>query len=509
MILTWFILIPFIGGFSCWLGERVSVQAPRWIAVFSMMVLLALVVRVWMIGDYHVITPLLGQPHWGLEEQLPWMPEIGVSYHLGIDGLSLLLIALTAFLGVLSVACSWSEVQQNVGFFHLNLLWSLAGVIGVFEAMDMLLFFFFWEVMLVPMFFLIALWGHNAPGGKGRIYAATKFFIYTQASGFIMLLAIIGLVLANAHATHHLSFDYGDLLHAPLSHGLQWALMLGFFIAFAVKLPVVPLHAWLPDAHSQAPTAGSVDLAGILLKTAGYGLLRFAVPLFPQAAHEFAPFAMALGVLGVYYGALLAFKQTDIKRLVAYTSVSHMGFVLIGIYSFNALALQGVMMQMLAHGISAAALFILCGQLYERLHSRELAHMGGLWARIDRLPPMALFFAAASVGLPGLGNFVGEFLVLIGTFSVDRIMAIIASGGLIMAAVYTLYMLQKAFYGPAAEGAPLLKRLGKREMAMVLSLAAVTVWLGVYPSPILHTASEAIAQFQHLTGVQSVPGALH
>ncbi len=509
MILTWFILIPFIGGFSCWLGERISRQAPRWVAMISMLALLALVVYAWWHGDYHVVMPLQGAPHWGLEERLNWMPEIGVSYHLGIDGISLLLIALTAFLGALSVACSWTEVQENVGFFHLNLLWILAGVIGVFESLDMLLFFFFWEVMLVPMFFLIALWGHNAPGGKGRIYAATKFFIYTQASGFIMLLAIIALTLAHAQLTHHLSFDYDDLLHTPLSHGLQWVLMLGFFIAFAVKLPVVPLHAWLPDAHSQAPTAGSVDLAGILLKTAGYGLLRFAVPFFPQAAHEFAPIAMGLGAFGIYYGALLAYRQTDIKRLVAYTSVSHMGFVLIGIYSFNALALQGVMVQMLAHGISAAALFILCGQLYERLHSRELAKMGGLWARIDRLPPMALFFAAASVGLPGLGNFVGEFLILIGTFSVNRIMAVIASGGLVLAAVYTLYMLQNAFYGPPAENSATLKRLGKREMAMVLSLAAATVVLGVYPSPVLHTASAAIDQFQHLAGVLALPGALH
>ncbi len=508
MILTWFILIPFVGGFSCWLGERISRQAPRWVALISMLILLALVLQVWWQGDYHVIVPLQGLPHWGLEESIAWMPEIGVSYHLGIDGISLLLIALTAFLGALSVACSWTEVQENVGFFHLNLLWILAGVIGVFESLDMLLFFFFWEVMLVPMFFLIALWGHNAPGGKGRIYAATKFFIYTQASGFIMLLAIIALAIAHVQLTHHLSFDYDDLLHMPLSHGLQWVLMLGFFIAFAVKLPVVPLHAWLPDAHSQAPTAGSVDLAGILLKTAGYGLLRFAVPFFPQVAHEFAPVAMALGIFGIYYGALLAYRQTDIKRLVAYTSVSHMGFVLIGIYSFNTLALQGVMVQMLAHGISAAALFILCGQLYERLHSRELAKMGGLWARIDRLPPMALFFAAASVGLPGLGNFVGEFLVLIGTFSVARIMAVIASGGLVLAAVYTLYMLQSAFYGPAQETTP-LKRLGKREMAMVLSLAAGTVVLGVYPSPVLHTASAAIDQFQHLAGELTLPGALH
>ena len=326
------------------------------------------------------------------------------------------MICLTGLLGVLSVLCSWNEIQNRVGFFHLNLMWILGGVVGVFLAVDLFLFFFFWEMMLVPMFFLIALWGHSGSDGKTRIYAATKFFIFTQASGLIMLLAILGLVFVHFDQTGVLTFNYADLLKTKMSAGTEYILMLGFFIAFAVKFPVVPFHSWLPDAHAQAPTAGSVDLAGILLKTAAYGLMRFALPLFPNASAEFAPIAQWLGVFAIIYGALLSFAQTDIKRLVAYSSVSHMGFVLIAIYSASEIALQGAVVQMMAHGLSAAALFILCGQLYERIHTRDMREMGGIWARMPWLPAVSLFFAAAALGLPGTGNFVGEFLILLGSF---------------------------------------------------------------------------------------------
>ena len=501
MMLLNLILIPFIGGFLCWVGEKVSSSFPRWIALLSMLLTLAFSVDLWIHGDYTLVAPLGGMPHWTFEYQLNWFPELGASIHLGLDGLSLLLIMLTGFLGTLAVACSWSEVQQHVGFFHLNLLWIISGVVGVFLALDMLLFFFFWEMMLVPMFFLIALWGHNMPGGKGRIYAATKFFIYTQASGLLMLFSIITMAVIYAQVHHKPSFEYQDLLTlAPLlktNMHLEWLLMLGFVIAFAVKLPVVPLHAWLPDAHSQAPTAGSVDLAGILLKTAGYGFLRFALPLFPDASREFAPIAMWLGILGVFYGAFLAFRQTDIKRLIAYTSVSHMGFVLIGIYTFNMVATQGVVMQMLAHGISAAALFILSGQIYERLHSRDFRYMGGLWTRMRGIPPLALFFAAASVGLPGLGNFVGEFMILMGTFTVNHVVTIVASGGMIVAAIYTLALIQRALFGPTTADEE-LKAINGREYAMLLSLVVVMVWLGLYPQSFLDTSSTAIAAMSNL-----------
>ncbi len=512
MLLVTLILIPFIGGFLCWVGEKVNKTLPRWVALLSMMLTLALSVLIWLQGDYSLANSAGGLPQWTVEFRAAWFPELGASFHLGIDGLSLLLILLTSFLGTLAVACSWSEVQEHVGFFHLNLLWIISGVLGVFLALDMLLFFFFWEMMLVPMYFLIALWGHNMPGGKGRIYAATKFFIYTQASGFLMLFSIITLAVIFAQVHHVPSFDYRDLLTlAPLlktNMHLEWVLMLGFVVAFSVKLPVVPFHSWLPDAHSQAPTAGSVDLAGILLKTAGYGFLRFALPIFPDASHQFAPFAMWLGVAGIFYGAFLAFRQDDIKRLIAYTSVSHMGFVLIGIYSFNMVAAQGVMMQMLAHGISAAALFILSGQIYERLHSRDMKLMGGLWTRLRGIPPLALFFAAASVGLPGLGNFVGEFMILMGTFPVDHTVTVVASGGMIVAAIYTLTMMQRAFYGPTQKD-ELMTAINGREYVMLLSLVAVMVWIGLYPQSFLNTGASALGTIEHLLGGPADTSLLH
>ncbi|KAB7679519.1 NADH-quinone oxidoreductase subunit M [Plesiomonas shigelloides] len=494
MTLLWLILIPFAGGFLCWLTERDQSRVPRWIALASMTLVLGLALQLWFSGDY-LLPQTAGTPQWQLEFQMPWIPQLGISFHLALDGLSLLMVILTGLLGVLAILCSWCEIQRHLGFFHLNLLWILGGVIGVFLAVDLFLFFFFWEMMLVPMYFLIALWGHKASDGKTRITAATKFFIYTQASGLLMLVAILALVFVHYSATGMLTFNYADLLNTPMSKSVEFVLMLGFFIAFAVKMPVVPLHGWLPDAHSQAPTAGSVDLAGILLKTAAYGLLRFGIPLFPEASIEFAPVAMALGIVGIFYGALLAFAQTDIKRLVAYTSISHMGFVLIAIYSGSQQALQGAVVQMIAHGLSAAGMFILCGQLYERLHTRDMRQMGGLWGRIKFLPAISLFFAAASLGLPGTGNFVGEFLILLGTFQLLPKVAVVATFGLVLASVYSLIMVQRAFFGPAKE-ASTLPAMSSRELFIVLLLAVLLVLLGVYPQPILDTTNTVMLSVQ-------------
>ena len=500
MILPWLILIPFIGGLLCWLAERSSATLPRWIALLTMSLELALGLWLWAHGDFTLAPAPGGEPAWAVEFKLNWIQRFGISVHLALDGLSLLMILLTGLLGILSVLCSWKEIQRHVGFFHLNLMWILGGVVGVFLALDLFLFFFFWEMMLVPMFFLIALWGHSsADGKKTRIYAATKFFIFTQASGLIMLVSILGLVLVNYGNTGVITFDYSTLLKTKLSLHTEYILMLGFFIAFAVKLPVVPFHSWLPDAHAQAPTAGSVDLAGILLKTAAYGLLRFALPLFPNASAEFAPIAMTLGLIGIFYGAFLAFAQSDIKRLIAFSSVSHMGFVLIGIYSGNQQALQGVVIQMLAHGLSAAALFILSGQLYERLHTRDMREMGGLWSRIAYLPAISLFFAAASLGLPGTGNFVGEFLILLGSFTIAPWVTAIATSGLVFGSVYSLIMIHRAYFGPSKSDA-VLAGMDNRELIMVLGLAALLVLLGVYPQPFLDTSAATMTGVHHWLG---------
>ncbi|MDH1263604.1 MULTISPECIES: NADH-quinone oxidoreductase subunit M [unclassified Pseudomonas] len=499
MILPWLILIPFIGGLLCWQGERFGPTLPRWIALLTMTLLFGLGLWLWGTADFSLAPAPGADPVWAYEFQVQWIERFGVSIHLALDGLSVLMITLTGLLGVLSVLCSWNEIQNRVGFFHLNLMWILGGVVGVFLAIDLFLFFFFWEMMLVPMYFLIALWGHSGSKGHSRINAATKFFIYTQASGLIMLVAILALVFVHFNQTGVLTFNYADLLKTQLAPGTEYLLMLGFFIAFAVKFPVVPFHSWLPDAHAQAPTAGSVDLAGILLKTAAYGLIRFALPLFPNASAEFAPIAMGLGVFAIIYGALLSFAQTDIKRLVAYSSVSHMGFVLIAIYSGSLIALQGAVVQMLAHGLSAAALFILCGQLYERLHTRDMREMGGIWARMPWLPALSLFFAAAALGLPGTGNFVGEFLILIGSFPAAPWVTVLAATGLVLGSVYSLIMIHRAYFGPAKADGPLLG-LKPRELGMVLGLAALLILLGVYPQPVLDTSVASMQGVQQWIG---------
>jgi NADH-quinone oxidoreductase subunit M len=499
MILLWLILIPFLGGLLCWGADRWGEQVPRWIALGTMLFVLVISIIIWLTGDYALTAPAVaGEPMtWALEWRMEWIPRFGISVHLALDGLSLILIGLTGFLGALAVLCSWHEIGRRVGFFHLNLLWILGGVVGVFLAMDLFLFFLFWEMMLVPMYFLIALWGHSGSEGKSRIRAATKFFIYTQASGLLMLAGILAMVFINYGDTGQFSFSYEALLQTDVSGTTATVLMLAFFIAFAVKLPVVPLHGWLPDAHAQAPTAGSVDLAGILLKTAAYGMLRFALPFFPEASANFAPIAMTLGLVGIFYGAVLACGQQDIKRLIAYTSISHMGFVLIAIYSGSELALQGAIVLMLAHAFSSAGLFILSGQIYERLHTREMNLMGGLWGRITSLPGFMLVFIVASLGMPGTANFVGEFMILFGTFPSAPVIVVIASGGMVMAAIYSLLLMQRVHFGPARDDNP-LAGLDLRENGMMLTLVALVLVFGLFPQPLLDTTNETMVYVQQL-----------
>ena len=322
MILVYLIFILFVGGLLCWLADRAKLADSRWLALTVLVAALLLLLLEYFTGYG---AELAGR-QWLAALHVPWISRFGVGLTLAMDGLSFLMVLLTLFLGIVAVLSSWQEIERSSGFFHFNLLWTLAGVVGVFTALDLFLFFVFWEVMLVPMYFIIAVWGH-----ENRVYAAMKFFIFTQASGLLMLLAIVALVYFHFQATGVLTFNYFELLDSPLSESVAHWLMLGFFIAFAVKLPAVPVHTWLADAHTQAPTAGSVILAGILLKTGAYGLIRFAVPLFPEASVQFAPIAMALGAASIIYGAAVAFAQTDLKRLIAYTSISHMGFVLLAI----------------------------------------------------------------------------------------------------------------------------------------------------------------------------------
>jgi NADH-quinone oxidoreductase subunit M len=480
MILAWLIIILLAGGLLAWLLSRWNALWPRYISLLALGVDSILALVLW--GRHFGRARLLSESPWLAELNREWIPQLGISFHLAIDGLSLLLVLLTLFLGMTAVVASWTEVRERVGFFHFNLMWILAGIIGVFLSLDLFLFYFFWELMLVPMYFLIGIWGH-----EHRIYAAIKFFIFTQAGGLLMLAAILGLYFIHGQNTGAYTFDYSQLLGTAMSSRAALLLMLGFFIAFAVKLPVVPVHSWLPDAHTEAPTAGSVILAGLLLKTGAYGLIRFAVPLFPQAALDFAPVAMALGVIGILYGAILAFAQTDLKRLVAYTSISHMGFVLLGVFAANDLALQGAVIQILCHGISTGALFILAGALQERIHTRDLNRMGGFWAVAPRMGAVTLFFALASLGLPGLGNFVGEFLVLIGSYRASVSLTVLATTGLVVATVYSLWIIQRVFHGPREQDLA-FSDLSVREMVVMGVMIVAIVWLGLFPQPVLNTA---------------------
>ena len=502
LILPALILIPFIAGFVCWLVDKLDKHLPRYIALIGMLLTLVLTIVLWQNGTYNYELGTQA-PQWAAQFNLPWITTLGINIHLAVDGLSLLMVGLTALLGVLAVGCSWGEIQKNVGFFHLNLLWSLGGVIGVFLAIDMFLFFFFWEMMLVPIYFLIALWGHKGADGKSRVYAATKFFIYTQVAGLIMLIGILGLVVVGYQIHGQISFNYDFLM--SVAHTIEaqapaiaYAFMICMFIGFAVKLPVFPLHGWLPDAHAQAPTAGSVDLAGILIKTAAYGLLRFVIPFFPVVSAQFADIAIILGLIGIFYGAWCAFQQTDMKRLLAYTSISHMGFVLLALYAGNILTFQGLMIMMLAHGLSSAALFIMCGQVYERLHTRDMRLMGGIRGQFQYLSFFLMFFVAALVGIPGLGNFIGEFLILMGSYAKFPVYTILAAVSLVFAGLYGLILIHKALFGTPNEEqkqhyANPLKDLNAREVVILLICALGLVWLGLFPQSFLDISNSSMA----------------
>lgn len=505
MLLATIIFILFTGGVLAWLTEAWNRDWPRWVSMGSIVVA-GLFTLPLLLDTADTAISLAGtESHWLLVKSWPWIPRFGITLLVGVDGLSLLMLVLTLFLGIVAVLSSWSEIDYRPGFFQFNLLWTLAGVVGVFVALDLFLFFLFWEVMLIPMYFLIAIWGH-----ENRAYAAMKFFLFTQISGLLMLFAIVGLVVANHQASGVFTFSYFDLLGISLDPDLAFYLMLGFFIAFVVKLPGFPFHTWLPDAHTQAPTAASVLLAGILLKTGAYGLIRFTVPLFPAAAVEIADVAMALGAAGVIYGAILAFAQTDFKRLVAYSSVSHMGFVLIGVYAWNELTLQGSVMQMVAHGLSTAALFMMAGALQHRLHTRDMTRMGGLWKEMPRMGAIAMFFIVASLGMPGLGNFVGEFLVLMGAFQVNLPITVIASIGLVTAAIYALMAMQRVFQGEAfsGEGADESRRdlqdFDAREVSIMVAMMLGLAWLGLYPQPVFDMVNPVLASLYEYSGATGI-----
>jgi len=483
--LTLLTFFPLLGVIVLLFMNSEAKTAIRWVAMVTS--LLTFGISLWVLTMFNASNPDLQ-----LEAKYPWINVAGwnIYYYLAVDGLSILLVLLTAFLTPISILSTWKAVEDRVKDFMIFFLLLEAGMMGVFLAQDLFLFYIFWEFTLVPMYFLIGLWG-----GPRRIYAAVKFFLYTMAGSILMLVAILWLGI------------YGNTFSAPdliskggIPAGIQWWLFLAFTAAFAIKVPMWPLHSWLPDAHVEAPTAGSVILAGVLLKMGTYGFLRFNIPLFPDATVQAAPWIALFATIGIIYGAAVSYAQQDVKKLVAYSSVSHLGFVMLGMFALNAQGVSGAILQMINHGLSTGALFLLIGMVYEQTHTREIKVYGGLWKVMPVFGTVMLISSLSSMGLPGLNGFVGEFTILLGAFGSKAIgspwYAGISAVGVIMAAVYILYMFQKMFLGPAGEITHHheLKDLNWREILTVAPLLLFMFWIGLYPAPFFNLMAPAVNQ---------------
>jgi NADH-quinone oxidoreductase subunit M len=442
-------------------------------------------------------------------EKLDWIPALGISYNLGMDGLSLWLILLTTFLMPIVVLSSFSSVTERVKEYYFLLLFLQSGMIGAFVSLDLFLFYIFWEAMLIPMYFLVGIWG-----GKDRVYAAMKFFIYTMVGSLLMLIAIFYIAYQHKVQFGGYSTAVLDLYNVKLTGGgfrtEQSILFLAFALAFAIKVPLFPFHTWLPDAHVQAPTAGSVILAGVLLKMGGYGFLRFAFPFFPQAVHYFQYPVLILGVISIVYGALMSLVQPDVKKLVAYSSVSHMGYVVIGLFSLNAIGATGAVYQMLNHGISTGALFLMVGMIYERRHTREISDFGGISKVMPMFAIAFMIVTLSSVALPGTNGFVGEFLILLGTWKTSPILAAVAATGVILGAVYMLWMFQRVMFGPITKDQNKeLEDLNCREKLVLLPMIVAIFVMGFLPNIFLKEMGPSIdkmlARVGSVTAVGTAP----
>jgi NADH-quinone oxidoreductase subunit M len=491
MILSAVILTLLFTAVAALTSAKFSQHAPKWISVMGILA-----------SGYPLLKlkePFINgsSDQWLVNESYTWISRFNIQFHLAADGLSLLLIALTLLVGLIAILSSWKEKLDHSGFFYFNILCTLAGVIGVFSAIDLFLFFVFWEAMLIPLYFLMVVWGN-----ANRHYAALKFFLYTQAGGLLMLLAIIALVLFHYNDTQHISFNYNDLVHQSLPPTASLWIMLGFLLAFAVKLPLIPLHNWQPDTYSQAPNAAGMILAAVLSKMGGYGIIRFVLPLSPDSLALIAPYAMTIGAITIIYGAFMAFSQQHLKRMIAYSSLSHMGFVILGCFALNTASLQGAVMQMLAHGLSTAGLFVLAGAIESRYNTCDMNKLGGLWQTAPKLGALGFFFIAATVGMPGLGNFVAEFLVLLGSFKSYPVTTAISATALVFGAVYSLKIAQETFFGPLK----LAKThdLDFREVLLMLILAASLIYMGLHPQTLIDISQQSI---NHLTILDATKGA--
>jgi len=513
-ILPALLAIPVVGAGLIWLTptpRRRGVAAgadeiaagiatgPRWVAFLVLLAEFIVSLGLWWAFD-----PSVAQWQGGFD--VAWIPSWGVRFTLGIDGIALMMILLTTFIMVLAVLGSWTGIRTRThGYYALTLILT-SGMLGVFMSLDLFLFYVMWEVMLVPMYFIVGIWG-----GERRIYASVKFFIFTMVGSLLMLVAIVYLGLAAADPRTGIpNFSYDQIL-ATVQVTPTAALWLfgAFFLAFAVKVPMFPFHTWLPDAHVEAPTAGSVVLAGIMLKLGTFGFLRLAVPLFPAAAmrDDVRGVILGLAVIGIIYGALVSLVQPDFKKLVAYSSVSHLGFVMLGIFALTVESVQGALLVMINHGISTGALFFLVGMMYERRHTRMIDAYGGIARAVPLFATLRTIVSLSSIGVPGTNGFVGEFLVLVGSFKTQPVLAVVSATAVILAAAYLLWAIQRILFNPLdkPENAH-IPDLNRRELALMTPLIAAIIWLGVYPAPVLKRMEVAATRFVHLVEARAAGG---
>lgn len=484
-LLTWVVFFP-LAGVLLLLFIRDSVMI-RWAALAVSIIDFLISLPVFFHFDPSTPRMQLGEVH-------PWVPQFHINYALGVDGISLWLVILTTFLTPFCIACSWEAVEKRVKEFMISLLVMETAMLGVFLALDFVLFYVFWEAMLIPMYLIIGVWG-----GPNRIYAAIKFFLYTLFGSLLLLVAIIALYFAGGE-----TFDILTLMKGNFSAKFQFWTFWAFFFAFAIKVPMFPFHTWLPDAHVEAPTAGSVVLASVLLKMGTYGFLRFCLPLAPSASHQFTPFILWLSVAAILYGAFMAMAQADLKKLIAYSSVSHMGFVTLGIFAFNVPGIEGAILQMINHGITTGALFLCVGIIYDRTHSRQIADYGGIVKNMPVYATMLVIFSLSSLGLPGTNSFIGELLVLVGSFLANKTVGVVAAAGVVGAAVYMLWMLQRVLFGEITkESNRKLLDLNGRELAILTPLLILVFYIGLYPNPFLNVMHATVAHLLEQTAGQT------
>ena len=482
-LLSLILFTPLAGAVLLLFVKKDSEDTIRWIAnaVAALGFLVSLPLWFWL--DQ-------ATPDWQFVERHDWIPSIGAQYHLGVDGFSALLILLATLMGFIAILSSWTAITTRVKEYYIFLLVLQSGMIGAFVALDFLLFFLFWEVMLVPMYFLIGIWG-----SANRLYSAIKFFLFTLVGSVVMLLGILAVYFYHHEVTGVYSFDITRFHELNMPFDLQWWVFLAFFLGFAVKVPMFPFHTWLPDAHTDAPTAGSVILAAVLLKMGTYGFIRFSLPILPEATRAAVPWVVALCIIGIVYGALVAMAQRDWKRLVAYSSVSHMGMVMLGMFALNAVGITGSIVQQINHGISTGALFLLVGVVYERRHTREISEYGGLSKVMPAYAAVFLVMTMSSIGLPALNGFIGEILILQGIFVVNKIWAGFAATGIVLGAAYMLWLYQRTMFGtvdnPKNENLP---DLNLREWATFIPLLILAVWIGLYPKPFIDRLDTSVSR---------------